>query len=296
VDYFAVVGNIAYNTAQSGLNCYSGISIYQPTQSDSLQGTHIYVAGNFSWGNLEPNPCAGGKPTDGEGIIFDTFDGSQGGLPIPYRAQVVADDNILVGNGGRGLQAGGNSIGTAPFASIYFRHNTIWGNNGDKHQDITYCGEVSIYEAFNVNVLLNLAVTNSTNGCGANPIFAYFVGASATTTDSVSENWGYAASGANAAIANSTGFSFDANNIFGSNPNLTNPVVPGPPNCGSYSSVPACMATVIADFTPQNMAATGIGYQIPSNIEIYDPLFPRWLCNVNLPSGLVTMGCLSTPQ
>jgi hypothetical protein len=296
VDYLVIIGNIAYNAAQGSTNCYSGISIYQPIQSDSLPGTHIYVAGNFSWGNFEPNPCAGGIPTDGEGIIFDTFDGSQGGLPSSYGAQAVADNNILIANGGRGLHAGNNSIGAPPFASIYFRHNTIWGNNEDKHQNITYCGELSIYQAFNVQAFLNLAATNAKNGCGDNPIYAYFVGASATTTDHIYESWGYASSGTNDATSHSAGFSFGPNNIFGTNPSFANPVAPGAPSCGSYSSVPACMAAVIPNFTPTNPEATGYGYQTPSSTQVSDPLFPQWLCNVNLPAGLVTMGCLSTPE
>jgi hypothetical protein len=55
------------------------------------------------------------------------------------------------------------------------------------------------------------------------------------------------------------------------------------------------MATVIANFTPTNEAASGYGYQIPGAAQIYDPLFPQWLCNVNLPAGLVTMGCKTEP-
>jgi hypothetical protein len=51
------------------------------------------------------------------------------------------------------------------------------------------------------------------------------------------------------------------------------------------------MATVITNFRPTNQATWGYGYQIPSSTQTYDPLFPQWLCNVNLPAGLVTMGC-----
>jgi hypothetical protein len=51
------------------------------------------------------------------------------------------------------------------------------------------------------------------------------------------------------------------------------------------------MATVISDFTPTAGGAAGYGYQIPSVTPTFDPLFPQWLCNVNLPAGLVTMGC-----
>jgi hypothetical protein len=53
------------------------------------------------------------------------------------------------------------------------------------------------------------------------------------------------------------------------------------------------MAAVIAGFTPQAASAAAYGYQAPTAAPINDPLFPQWLCNVNLPAGLITMGCLS---
>src|SRR5262249_51015876 len=53
VDYLAIIGNIAYNAAQDNANCYSGIDIVVPTNFDTLPGTHIYIAGNVSWGNIE---------------------------------------------------------------------------------------------------------------------------------------------------------------------------------------------------------------------------------------------------
>ena len=48
-DYVALVGNIAYGAATGNELCYSGISIYQPLATDSAPGTHIFIAGNFSW-------------------------------------------------------------------------------------------------------------------------------------------------------------------------------------------------------------------------------------------------------
>ncbi len=291
VDYIAIVGNIAYNAAQSNSECYSGISIYQPVQSDSLPGTHIYVAGNFSYKNLDPDPCAGGTPSDGEGIIFDTWDGSQGGLPSPYSAQGVAENNILVSNGGRGLLVFNNQRGSA-HASIYLMHNTLWGSNGDLNESGTYCGEVLISFASDTQASFNIAATNATDGCGVNPIYAYYVG-NGDSTDSVYSNVGYSASGTYGGINNSGGFSYGPNNLFGTNPSFSNATAPSAPSCGSASSVPNCMATVISNFTPTNSLAIGYGYQTPSETQTYDPLFPQWLCNVNLPSGLVTMGCLT---
>ena len=290
-DYIAIIGNIAYNAAQNGNECYSGISIYQPLQSDSLPGTHIYVAGNFSYGNVDAHPCAGGIPTDGEGLIFDTFDGDQGGLHS-YSAQAVADNNIFVGNGGRGLQVGNNSIGAGPFATIYLRHNTLWGNNGDRNQNTNaICGELSLFRTVNTTASSNLAETNQATGCGENPIYAFYVWGG-NGTDAVTQNWGYAVSGTTSSGSyNSAGFSFATNNTFGENADFTNAVTPGAPSCSSSSSVPACMATVIANFKPKTTAAASFGYQPPSSTPVYDALFPQWLCTASVPGGLVTMGC-----
>jgi hypothetical protein len=57
--------------------------------------------------------------------------------------------------------------------------------------------------------------------------------------------------------------------------------------------VPSCMATYVADLMPTNPSASTYGYRIPPAGPTYDPLFPQWLCNVNLPRGLVAMACES---
>ena len=68
VDYIAILGNITYNDAGGSSYCGSGISIYEPVASDTKPGTHIYIAGNFSWDNFNGNPCNVGTPSDGEGV------------------------------------------------------------------------------------------------------------------------------------------------------------------------------------------------------------------------------------
>ncbi len=292
VDYIVIVGNIAYDAAQGSSNCFSGISIYQPVQSDSLAGTHIFVAGNFSYRNIDPSTCAGTKPTDGEGIILDTLDGSQGGLPTPYAAQAVAENNVLVSNGGRGFEIFNNRSGSS-HATVYVTHNTLWGNNNDKNQNATYCGEALISFALNVQAEFNMAMTNASAGCGNNPIYAYYVGAG-NATDIVSNSVGYSASGTNDGVNNSSGFSYSPNNLFGTNPSFANPVEPPAPSCGGSTNVPTCMATVIANFKSTASNMNSYGYQVPSTSQASDPLFPQWLCNVNLPPGLVTMGCASS--
>jgi hypothetical protein len=203
----------------------------------------------------------------------------------------VVDNNLLVGNGSGGLNVVFNDHGTPPFAAIYLRQNTLWGNNADTNEGSSYCGALFLYEAFNVQAFNNLAATDGQFGCGTNPVYAYFVGSSATTTDEIYDSWGYSAFGTSDGIGSSTGFSYGPNNTFGADPGFSNPVVPGAPDCGSATSVPDCVAPVIADFTPTTAAAASFGYQIPASAPVEDALFPQWLCGVNLPSGLVTMGC-----
>ncbi len=290
VDYLVIVGNIAYNAGSSSGECFSGISIYQPVQTDSLAGTHIYVAGNFSYGNFDANPCAGGKPTDGEGIIFDTFDGSQGGLPSPYTAQAVATNNILVANGGRGFEVFENQGGTQ-HAHIYSSHNTMWGNNRDTNQSGSWCGEELIAQAKNVESSYDLAMTSSATGCGAFPVYAFYV-AEGDASVQVANAWGFSGVGTTSGVSSAAGFNFSTTDRFGTDPILSNPFVPGAPNCTGSLNAPSCMAAVIAAFKPTSPAAAAFGYQTPSATPVSDPLFPRWVCNVNLPPGLVTMGCL----
>jgi hypothetical protein len=291
VDYLAYVGVIAYNAAQGSSECFSGLNVFQPVAHDTAPGTHIYIAGSFSYSNVDPSPCAGGTPTDGEGIIFDTFDGRDtGGLSV-YTQQAVAFNNMLLSNGSHGFEVYASTNGST-HAPIIAYQNTAWGNNHDTRLNNSSCGEFDVISAYHVTETNNLGMTNTPTGCGFNPIYAFYVANG--QTEVVNNNWGYSATGTNAGISNTSGFSYGSSNLFGSNPNFSNPTTPGAPTCGSATSVPNCMATVVANFTPATVAAKAYGYQVPSTTPTSDPLFPQWLCNVNLPDGLVTLGCASS--
>lgn len=296
-DYVAIIGNIAYNAAQTNTICGAGFGFYQPIASDSLPGTHLYIAGNFGWDNVVPNPCGGNSPPfDGEGVSLDTLDGSQGGLASPYNQQVVVENNIMFLNGatGVGVIGGGNTA-----APVYLVNNTVYGNAKDSNQNgPDNCGQITL--ATNPNQVLatqvynNLAVTDQANGgqCGSgNPKYTLSI-SEGNGTDHIDHNFGYSTAGNNTQNVSSIGFSYGPNNIFGTNPGLASVADPGAPSCRGYANVPACMATVIANFTPTKAAAIGYGYQVPSSNPVYDPLFPQWLCSVRyFPTGLVTLGC-----
>jgi hypothetical protein len=254
-----------------------------------LPGTHIYVAGNFSYSNTNPSGCF-----DGNGIIFDTFDGYQYPLPASYSQQGVIDNNIVLSNGGVGVRIEYNNSGAGPsHAHIYARHNTTWNNSAGTYQyGNPTCGELALYKTVTTEAFLNIASTDQTGCYGdpSNPAYAYSV-QDIDGTSGVYQDVGWSATGSYGQSSSSTGFTFGPSNIFGTNPSFAKPATPAPPSCGGASSAPNCMAAVTAGFTPTNGAARNYGYQIPSTENVYDPLFPQWLCNVNLPAGLVTMGC-----
>jgi hypothetical protein len=288
VDYVAYLGNIAYNAAQGTNTCTSGLNVGQPAAADTAAGTHIYVAGNFSWHNFNGNPCAGTAPTDGEGINFDTWD--DGGTS-PYNQQGVITNNIEFLNGGYGIEVEKNSAGSVGNAHIIIYNNTMYGDRRDMTQ--SFCqgnGDLDLYKAYNVTTYGNLIDNGFATNCGGAPFYAVAIG-DGNTTDSVTNSWLAGAGGYNEFLSADGSLALGTGNIMGTDPAFANPVDPGAPSCSSSASVPACMAPVIANFTPAVSAAKSYGYQPPSGNNASDTLFPQWLCTANVPSGLVTMGC-----
>lgn len=293
VDYIAIVGNVVYDAAKTTADCPSNIDIFEPQNSDTQPGTHIYIAGNFSFKAMNTANCNGGfAASDGEGINIDSM--NKAGGTIFFTGQVVVDNNITLSNGGRGIEEELNSAGS-PNAPAYFRHNTIWGNSADTSQTGNPCSDFKVTTAFNLQAFLNISEPTLNTSCGALPVYAFQVIDSPTLTNHIYQNWIFSPFGNNTNVSGSGAFAFGPGNVVGTDPAFASPAVPGAPSCGAAASVPACMAAVIANFTPTNVAAVSYGYQIPSGTPIVDPLFPQWLCSItNMPAGLITMGCASS--
>lgn len=288
-DYLTLVGNIAYNAAQGAGECFSGFSMYQPLNFDTVAGTHLFMGGNFAFGNIDPATCAGGPPTDGEGFNFDTLDHSQGGGAV-YTGQAVAENNISVFNGGKGYEAENNNAGST-HAPIFFKNNTSFGNSTDPNQT-TGCfdrGELNQQNAQNVTWTNNLAQTRNGTSCSGEPLYG-FTALPPATGSIINGSWWLGISGHNT-DPNTPSFVLGTGNTIGTNPTFTNPIQPPAPACSGTASVPACMASVIDNYIPIAPASTTLGYQTPSPDAVNDPLFPQWLCNVNLPAGLISSAC-----
>jgi hypothetical protein len=301
VDYIAIVGNIIYNAARLGTEgCGSGISVLEPVQSDTAAGTHIFIAGNVSYSNIDPNPCDGTAPTDGEGIILD-------GLGVHgYTQQVALLNNITIFNGSEGILNGG--YGGPGTAHVYIDYNTSYDNISDPND--TCCnydvGEISFLAGYNASTLgyngeasHNLvALPPSSNGGSTNAYGMSIVyGDGSSTAD---YNWIYGGPGAkNTVVYGSPGFTYGTHNITGTNPNFSNPTAPGAPSCTGKASTADCMSTVIANFVPGASGAAAYGYQAVSNVSITNALFPAWLCSgtvliSGMPANIVTPGCGTT--
>lgn len=288
-DYVVAVGNIAYNAAQASSSCFSGFDFWEPVPFDSLAGTHIYLANNFAWHNINPNPCAGTAPTDGEGLLFDTWDAKS------YNQQGVMENNISFLNGNSGMR-----IDLSTQAHMYIQNNSVAANEQQSATTGSEFAEIYLQEDNNATVQRNLvqATVNTVGGFGIYTYgLSFYSQSTGQGTNTVDNNQGYSSFGHNTICSGTcTGFSFGGGNT------TTNPAFasvpgsdPGAPSCSSFSTVTACMATIIADFVPSSPSNSGWGYQ-PVGAGVSDSLFPLWLCSGNAlkysqMSGLVTPGC-----
>jgi hypothetical protein len=281
-DYIAYVGDIAYNAAQQGPGCASAFNIVNPVAFDSLSGTHMYISGVFGFATVDGASCASPAPTDGEGMILDSL------FTNAYTQQIAIENSIFVGNGGRCIEVFKNNSGAGSL--VYIQNITCWNNQTQSTQQPGgNLGEIFLYQSKNVTVTKNISKTNQANGPQG---FAYYAADVNTgdATDSVATNDLYSGAAHYCLAQFGTGSPCGTN--LNTDPAFSSPSVPGAPSCGAFSSVMTCMATVISNFAATGGGLSGYGFQTPPTTgSSGDPLFPAWLCNVNLPSGLVYLNC-----
>ena len=281
VDQSAVVGVIAYNGAQGGSECFSGVSIYEPNNVDTSAGTHVFLAGIFSISNLDP---IGGCPgnSDGEGVIFDDWSNSQSSTPA-YTSQGALEQSMMLGNGSAGVQ-----VFSTTSALIFVKSTTTYGDYQSTNHAGTYNGEGLISSAKQSTWTGNIFQASLATQNG-NAVFGFLVGTGAIQSDAtntVSGNYIFGVGGNNTSNQG-TGFSFGSNTL--ATPNFVSTTIPGAPSCSGQGNVPTCMATVIANFTPQAAGAIGLGYQPPAACTP-DALYPVWLKGI-IPNGIITKPC-----
>ncbi len=157
-DYMHIEGNTVFN------NCYysgyqnSGISLYQNTNVDEKPGYHNIIRGNCCYGNENRVlPMWGGdKVTDGNGIIIDDSRHTQGGGTVPaYTGWTLVENNVIFGNGGRGIHAYLSD-------NVMVVNNTLYRNQRSK--DISD-GELTAIKSGAISFYNNIVFTGP-NGRG----------------------------------------------------------------------------------------------------------------------------------
>jgi Ricin-type beta-trefoil lectin domain-like/Right handed beta helix region len=122
-DYLTIENNVVYDTALYSPYDTSGISLYQMRDlelvpaADAGKTLKNIIRGNISYANknlfgfakgFDGKSCDRTAPiTDGNGIIIDDFLNTQNKVPEldkrPYRGRTLLENNIVYGNGGRGI-------------------------------------------------------------------------------------------------------------------------------------------------------------------------------------------------
>jgi hypothetical protein len=291
-DYFAVVGSIAQNSAQDRI-CVAAIDDVGPAQIDSNPGTHVILIGNFAIANLQPGGCV----SDGEGIMFDTWDAHG------YTGQGVIEQNIVYGSERYGIQVFYQGLNSGD-ATMKVFNNTLFANNiGTNTNGGFASGDINVQSntsslPYPIAIYNNISQAGFANSGGAGTVYAALTGGVYNTTwggigiENIFKGLAVTCAGSSCDSGNNVtafnGGSFGTNiyvdpSFKNTSDLLTHHV--GVPNCSGFISVTACMGwngssatllSVIDDLTPTAGAMTGKGYQPPGPCTS-DPYYPTWL-------------------
>jgi parallel beta-helix repeat protein len=160
-DYITVKNNTVRGSCRNTTNGVygSGISFYQSTDIDSNTGVKMVVDGNTVYGNTN-TPSGSPLDADGSGIILDDLRHGQGDK-IPYRGRTLVQNNIVAGNGGRGV-----SIYNSDHATVM--SNTVFHNNQDPHEASWRPGEVMIENGGgDIDIVDNILYSDGASGTSA---------------------------------------------------------------------------------------------------------------------------------
>ena len=315
-DMTAVVGTITYDASPSLTSgvCGSGISMIPANGSVTSSGTHIFVAGNFGYRNINA-PSGAGCNTDGEGVIFDSW--SCLGATA-YQYQGVVEQNVWWGNGSSGFEAFPNCTERLDKSKVYVFGNTSYGNLQDPQHGLpndktntSPVGELvlqkiaptvsdgTIYSITN-NIFMSI-MANAGGDTSAPYGAAVNIWTENSTMPSVDVSGNYiyqsvtsygiaphSSAGANNTDVNIGSTSYTNTFPLGTN-TYADPVFASPgglpttePDCSAYDNTTDCMLTgygIYTHLTPTASGAVSKGYHPPGACAP-DPYFPTWLVGI----------------
>ncbi|WP_310393910.1 right-handed parallel beta-helix repeat-containing protein [Hymenobacter sp.] len=182
-DYITIENNLVYNNAWYSRYGNSGISMNSSVDYDTAPGYHMVIRNNRVFGNRmfvpwRTDKCMG--ITDGNGVILDlnnnTNDDATGDVLKPYTGRFLVANNLIVNNGGAGVQ-----VFKTERADLI--NNTCYRNARSPELNVTASaesynirGEVLLNQAVQVLVQNNIFVTDNlskVNAAGTFPTLTY---------------------------------------------------------------------------------------------------------------------------
>ncbi len=150
-DYLFIQNNLVYRAGWYAPWGMSGISSYEPTNSDDRQDVYRHIiSDNISHSNYNYFECfcSGYQSvTDGNGIIVDDGRHEQGDTSKAYNGRVLVTNNVVFNNGARGI-----NVYLTDKVDVF--NNTAWGN---MHHPNMSGGQIAIGSSDNVRVFNNIA-------------------------------------------------------------------------------------------------------------------------------------------
>jgi|GEM_PF-6301911 len=150
-DYLFIQNNLVYRAGWYAPWGMSGISSYEPTNSDDRQDVYRHIiSDNISHSNYNYFECyCSGYTTvtDGNGIIIDDGRHEQGDRSKAYNGRVLVANNVVYNNGARGI-----NVYLTDKVDVF--NNTAWGN---MHHPNMSGGQIAIGSSDYARVFNNIA-------------------------------------------------------------------------------------------------------------------------------------------
>ena len=162
-DYVRIENNLVHNNSYYSAYATSGVSFYQTRGVDASTAAKMFIRGNVIYGNEnkvpfwfsnENNPSQR-VITDGNGVIIDDGRNTQsivGDASVAYKGTTVITNNLVYGNGGRGVNVYSSD-------NVKIRYNTTYQNARAVSSAIG--SELSIGDASHVQFVSNIVVARS---------------------------------------------------------------------------------------------------------------------------------------
>jgi serralysin len=167
-DYVTVSNNTVYDNANNTTTGVyaSGISILGSLNADKTTGVKTRVTGNIVYANTNVPTCpktgctAANQDSDGNGIIIDVNNRSYWDNNA-YVGRTLIANNVVFGNGGRGIHLYRSNHVTITSNTAYFNNQDPYeGNYLPGEVEANASGDVSVYD----NILFSDGLTGIDDG------------------------------------------------------------------------------------------------------------------------------------